>query len=75
MAESAALVPVPFFPPVRTETGALYNYEDASNPPWPLQVGAQPDAAAPSRKTGTAYARDGSLVFDGTVGTRVNIYV
>ncbi|BBO77991.1 hypothetical protein DSCW_54080 [Desulfosarcina widdelii] len=75
MAESAALVPVPFFPPVRTDTGAFYKYEDASTPPWPMQGGVKLDAAAPSRATGTAYARDGSLVFDGPVGTRVNIYV
>ena len=75
MAESAALVPVPFFPPVRTDTGALYQYEDAPTPPWPLQDGVRPNAVPSSRAAGTAYARDGLLVFDEPVGTRVNIYV
>lgn len=73
MAESAALVPVPFYPPVRTGAHAFFKFGDPYRRPWPSQP--QVRTVAPEMDTGAAYTRSGRFLTDGLVGLHVNIYV
>ena len=73
MAESAALVPIPFYPPVRAGTGTLFTFGESSRRPVLLErqvltVSSEPD-------DGLIYSGGGRLVADLWIGTRVNIYV
>ena len=73
MAESTALVPIPFYPPVRTGTGTLFNFDELSRRPVLLERQAR--TAAPEPDDVLAYSGEGRLVADWHIGTRVNIYV
>lgn len=73
MADSAALVPIPFYPPVRTGTGALFNFGESSRRPVLLKQ--QVRTVAPEPEDGLIYGGGGRLVADLRIGTRVNIYV
>ncbi len=73
MAESAALVPIPFYPPVRSGAGTLFTFGESSRGPVRL---AQPvRTASPEPDDGLIYSGGGRLVADLWIGTRVNIYV
>ena len=73
MAESAALVPIPFYAPVRTGAGTLFKFGESFRRPVILKqpvrtVSSEPDDCL-------IYSGGGRLVADWRVGTRVNIYV
>lgn len=72
MSESTALVPVPFYPPVRTGAGALFKFGE--RPGRPLFREHAVRTVAPGTDEGMAYRRDGLLVDDARIGTRVNVY-
>jgi hypothetical protein len=72
MTESTALVPVPFYPPVRAGTGALFKFGERPGHP-PLREYAV-RTVAPGPGKGMAYRRDGLFVDDAHIGTRVNVY-
>ena len=72
MAESAALVPIPFYPPVRTGTGTLFKFGESFR--RPLILKPQVRTVAPELDDGLIYSGGGRLVADWRVGTRVNIY-
>jgi hypothetical protein len=73
MAESVALVPIPFYPPVRTGTGTFFTFGESSSRPVLLEQ--QVRTAAPEPDDGLIYSGGGRLVADLWIGTRVNIYV
>ena len=73
MAESTALVPVPFHAPVRTGIGAYFKFRETSKPP--LLLDQQVAAITPDGDEAMAYRRDGGLSADPHMGTLVNIYV
>jgi hypothetical protein len=73
MAESAALVPVPFYPPIRSGVGTLFTFGESSGGPVPLEL--QVPTASPEPDDGLIYSGCGRLVADVWIGTRVNIYV
>lgn len=73
MAESAARVPIPFYPPVRTGTGALLTFGRPSR--RPLLLEQQTQINAPEADDGMAYRRDGRLLSDTRIGMWLNIYV
>ena len=73
MAESTALVPIPFYPPVRTGTGAFFKFGESSRRPILLE--RQVRRIAPEPDDGLIYSGGGRLVADWRVGTRLNIYV
>ncbi|MBR9987334.1 MAG: hypothetical protein KFF68_15630 [Desulfosarcina sp.] len=73
MAESAALVPIPFYPPVRTGNGTFFTFGESSRRLALLE--RQVRTAAPEPDDGLTYSGGGRLVADSWIGTRVNIYV
>ena len=73
MAESAVLVPIPFYPPVRCSTGTLFTSEESFRRPVLLEQKVR--TAAPEPDDGLIYSGGGRLVADLWIGTRVNIYV
>ena len=73
MADSAALVPIPFYPPVRTGAGTLFKFGESFRRPVILKPQAR--TAAPEPDDVLAYSGEGRLVADWHIGTRVNIYV
>ncbi|MBC2710884.1 MAG: hypothetical protein HGJ94_07775 [Desulfosarcina sp.] len=73
MAETAALVPVPFYAPVRTDTGLFFNF--GKTPRRPLLIEQQARTVAPEADEGMAYSWDGRFIADRLMGTLVNIYV
>jgi hypothetical protein len=73
MAESAALVPVPFYAPVRIDASMAFNPGRTSRYQWgryaqPRTIDAEPEASP-------VYTRSGRVWTDEQVGTRVDIYV
>ena len=73
MAESAVLVPVPFYPPVRYGT-------DVFQPPHHLPVMRHPSATLSKAEGapmdgGLVYCRNGRLHGDDTTGVHVNVYI
>jgi hypothetical protein len=73
MADSAALVPIPFYPPVRTGAGTLFKFGESFRRPVILKQQVRTVASEPD--DGLTYSGGGRLVADMRVGTRVNIYV
>lgn len=73
MSESTALVPVPFYPPVRTGTGSFFNFGEQSRRSLPLDRAVR--TVAPRPDGAMAYRRDGLFVDPVRIGTRVNLYV
>jgi hypothetical protein len=73
MAKSAALVPIPFYAPVRSVTGTLFKFGESSRRPVLLE--RQVWTVAPEPDDVLAYSGEGCLVADWHIGTRVNIYV
>ena len=73
MAESAVLVPMPFYPPVRAGTGTLFTFGESSR--RPVLPERQVLAGASEPDDGLIYNGGGRLVADLWVGTRVNVYV
>ncbi|MCB2148819.1 MAG: hypothetical protein KQI81_20230 [Deltaproteobacteria bacterium] len=73
MAESAALVPVPFYAPVRTGTGPFFTFGETSRHPVRLERPVRTIASEPD--DGLTYSGGGRFVADARIGTRVNIYV
>ena len=73
MAESAALVPIPFYPPVRTGTGTLFKFGESFRRPVILKQQVRTVSSEPD--DGLIYSGGGRLVADWRIGTRVNIYV
>ena len=73
MSYSAALVPAPFYAPVRTDTGSLPAFDKKPRRlrrlPMPERLPPPPHAEG-----GLIYGQDGCLVADGTVGSRVDVY-
>ena len=74
MAETAALLPVPVYPPIRAAANAYFQFQSPPGRPWRLAPQVTPTAASPT-DNGTAYARDGRLRVDGHRGLLVDIYV
>lgn len=73
MADSAALVPMPFYAPVRTGTGTLFKFGESSGRPL---LPTQPvRTVAPEPDDALIYSTSGRLVADSWIGTRLNIYV
>ena len=72
MTETAALVPIPFYAPVYTGTGAFDPYHNAL--PRPLAQPPTPQTARSDPMALLAYSREGRLIGDGTVGALVDIY-
>ena len=73
MAESVALVPVPFYAPVRTGTGSFFQFGEPSRHPVLLE--RQAHTVAPEPDDGLTYSGGGRFIADTRIGTRVNIYV
>ncbi len=73
MAESAALVPVPFYAPALIGTGSFFNFEETSRRPLLLEQLAR--TLAPEPEEGMAYSRNGRFIADTTIGRLVNIYI
>ena len=73
MAESAALVPIPFYAPVRSGTGSLFKFGES--PKRPVLLKEQVWTVASEPDDGLTYSGAGCLVADLRIGTRVNIYV
>ncbi|WP_319405854.1 hypothetical protein [uncultured Desulfosarcina sp.] len=73
MAESAALVPVPFYAPVRTGTSPFFTFGETSR--YPVFIERQARTVAPESDDGLTYSGGGRFVADARIGTRVNIYV
>jgi hypothetical protein len=72
MADSTALVPIPFYAPVRTGTTTLFKFSESSGRPVPL---SQPmRTVAPEPDDALIYSGSGRLVADSWIGTRLNIY-
>ena len=74
MAETAALVPAPFYPLVRVDTGASLRFNDYPQPPG-RKPHQEREAAAQQQGDRMAYSRDGLLIADRQVGVLVDIYV
>ncbi len=72
MAESVALVPVPFYAPVRTGTSPFFHFGEPSRRLVLLERQAHPDASEPDE--GLTYNSGGRFAADTRIGTRVNIY-
>ena len=72
MTETAALVPIPFYAPAYTGTGAFDPYHNAL--PRLLVLPPMPQIARSDPMAGLAYSREGNLIGDGVVGTLVDIY-
>lgn len=73
MAESVALVPVPFYPPVWTGTGSSFNFGQTTR--RPLLAESRGWILASEPEEGLAYSRNGHFVTDTRIGWLVNIYV
>lgn len=73
MADSAALVPIPFYAPVRTGTGTLFKFAESSR--RPVLFKQQVRTVAPEPDDCLIYSGGGRLVADLQTGTRINIYV
>jgi hypothetical protein len=73
MAESVALVPVPFYAPVRTGTSPFFHFGEPSRHLVLLARQAYP--VAPEPDEGLIYSDGGRFTADIRIGTRVNIYV
>jgi hypothetical protein len=73
MSESTALVPIPFYAPVRAGTGSSFKFGETSHGPLLLAQGRRIVEAEPD--DGMAYRRDGRFVDDVRIGGIVNIYV
>jgi len=73
MSQSAALMPVPFYPPARTGTGSFLNFRAAARRP-PLLVERRRRAAVAVPDQGLAYDREGRLLADVRTGTLLSIY-
>jgi hypothetical protein len=73
MTESVALVPVPFYAPVRTGTSPFFQFGETSRHLVPLARQAHP--VAPETDDGLTYSGSGCFTADTRIGTRVNIYV
>ena len=72
MAETAALVTVPFYAPVRTDSGSSFSYQDPSPHRMALVQRLQPPPFDPV--TGAAYGRQGRMIGDRCVGRLVDIF-
>ena len=74
MTETTALVPAPFYPLVRVDSGASYRFND-----YPQGTGhadaRERTTAAQRQEHRSVYARDGFLIADRLVGTHLDIYV
>ena len=74
MAETAALVPVSYYPLVRVDPGASDRFND-----YPQRPGRENPqvrvTAARLQEHRMAYSRDGLLIIDRLVGTQVDVYV
>lgn len=73
MAESAALVPVPFFAPVKTGTGPFFTFGET--PGRPVLLDRPVRTIASESDGGLTYSGGGRFVSDSRIGTRVNVYV
>jgi hypothetical protein len=74
MSQSAALVPVPFYPPARTGTGSLSSFVTAERRPLLLERQQQTAVNVAMPAHGMAYDREGSLIADLHIGRLLNIY-
>lgn len=72
MAESASLVPVPFYAPVQTGTGTFFKYGETPGRPLLLEQQARTPANEPDECM--AYSQNGCFVADTRIGTRVDVY-
>ena len=73
MSHSVALVPAPFYAPVRTGTGSLPAFGERDRLLRRLRMPARLPPP-PHAEGGLIYGRDGCLVVDGNVGGRVDVY-
>jgi len=73
MAESALLVPVPFYPPVRTGAGTFFKFGEKSRHPALFEPRAH--MVAPETDEGFTYSGCGCFITEALIGTRLNIYV
>ncbi len=74
MPHTAALVPAPFYAPVRTDAAPLPTVGERARSPGRLRFSARRPPRVDA-DDGLIYRRDGCLVGDGSVGRRVNLYV
>jgi len=74
MADTAALVPAPFYPLVRVDPGASHRFNDLPQRPGPIDP-PERTTAAEQRGHRMAYSREGFPIADRQVGTQVDIYV
>lgn len=72
MAESAALVPVPFYAPVKTGTGLFSTFGETFRRPVLLDRPVR--TITPEPDDGLTYSGGGRFVAEARIGTRVNIY-
>jgi hypothetical protein len=73
MAESAALVPITFYPPVRYGTGS---FRQTDSPPTPRTFNeGRTGAVVPETDRILAYGRDGEPNQDLLIGRFVDIYI
>ena len=78
MAETTALVPAPFYPLVRVDSGASYRFNDYPQAPGHADARERTTAAqraAQQQEHRSVYTRDGFLIADRLVGTHLDIYV
>lgn len=73
MSQSTALVPIPFYAPVRADTSLSFKFGETSNGRLLLEQGRRTVASGPDDCM--AYRRDGFFVEDTRIGGIVNIYV
>lgn len=73
MPESAALVPVSFYAPVRVGTGSSFKDGKTYGRPLLLEQLVRTIASEPDE--GLVYHRDGRCIAETRIGIRVNLYV
>jgi hypothetical protein len=73
MSESTAMVPIPFYAPVRVDTGLSYQFGERSNGVLLAEQAVR--TIAPEPDDGMTYCRDGGFAGDTRIGRIINLYV
>jgi hypothetical protein len=72
MSSSAALVPIPFYPPARSGSGSFFRFGMGER--RPLLIERRQRSAAVEAEQALAYNREGCLTVDWHIGRLLDIY-